>query len=348
MSQISGPNLYGLSLAELESLCTTAGYSEPQAREVWRWLYKGLATDFGQMTSVPKSLRRHLAVHTSFLVPRVLARLDDPHGEGRKDLLEMDDGARVEVVLLHYRQRRSACISTQVGCACNCLFCATGHMGFVRNLSSAEIVAQVLHVQRELSSSGTALSNFVIMGMGEPLLNYENTLAALGILTDPRGFAFAPRRITLSTVGIIPGIRRLMSERLPINLAVSVHAATDELRSTLVPINKQYPLADLMATVEEYTKATGRRVMFEWVMIRGVNDSPEQARRLVELTKGIPCHVNLIRLNRTDDYQATAPPDSVIDAFAQILDEGSVPHTVRQRRGVDISAGCGQLRARYA
>ena len=333
-------------LTELETLVTSSGYSVSHAREVWRAVFRELATDFDSMRSVPEALRRYLTQRVSFQVPRVMASTEELQGNGRKDLLEMDDGAQVEVVLLRYRQRYSVCASTQVGCACSCRFCATGQMGFVRNLSGAEIVAQVLHMQRALSLNGAALSNFVLMGMGEPLLNYDNTLAAVSILTDPRGCAFAARRVTLSTVGIIPGIRRLASEALPINLAISLHAATDELRSQLLPVNRQYPLADLAAAAREFTQATGRHVLFEWVMISGINDSREQASRLVELVNDIPCHVNLIRLNPTEGCQDKSSEDEVIDAFAKVIDVSGIPHTVRQRRGTAISAGCGQLRAR--
>jgi len=347
MPPTPAPDLLGISLTELEALVVSSGHAVPDARNVWRLVFRDLVTDFSMMPSLPKGLRQYLTQNVSFEIPRTIATTEDPHGGGRKDLLELDDGAQIEVVLLRYRQRYSVCISTQVGCACSCRFCATGQTGFIRNLSAAEIVAQVLHMQRQLASSGIVLSNFVLMGMGEPLLNYGNTLAALSILTDPRGCAFAPRRITLSTVGIIPGIRRLAGESLPINLAISLHAATDELRSHLVPVNRQYPLADLVAAAREFTKRTGRRVMFEWVMIDGVNDSREQASKLVELVDDMPCHINLIRLNPTERYHDNSPSDEVIEAFTRVLDESAIPHTVRQRRGTAIAAGCGQLRAQH-
>jgi 23S rRNA (adenine2503-C2)-methyltransferase len=285
-----------------------------------------------------------------------LASQEAPDGEARKDLLQLADGEQIEVVLLRYRQRRSVCISTQVGCACGCLFCATGQMGFVRQLSSDEIVAQVLYLQRELAAKGERLSNVVLMGMGEPLLNYDATVAALRRLTDQRTFGLAPRRITLSTVGIIPGIQRLLSENerengrmekdLPIKLAISLHAATDSLRSRLVPISERYPLDDLFAVVREYVDRTQRRVMFEWVMIDGVNDSPEQAEALCARLTGIPAHVNLIRLNPTLDYRGRPSTPAAIESFREVLDRARIPHTIRQRRGAAIGAGCGQLRSR--
>jgi len=352
-------SVYDLDLPALESLL--AGWGEDHARaprvsarQVWEWLYRRGVTDFGQMTTLPRALRERLAAETAFYVPPVLARQEAPDGETRKDLLQLEDGEQVEVVLLRYRERRSVCISTQVGCACGCSFCATGQMGFVRQLSSAEIVAQVLHLQRELAARQKQLSNVVLMGMGEPLLNYEQTLAAIRRLTDPRALGFAPRRITLSTVGIVPGIERLAhenenengSENLSIKLAISLHAATDELRDQLVPINRRYPLDDVFAAVRQYTARTQRRVMFEWVMIHGVNDTREQARALAARLGGSPSHVNLIRLNPTPHYAGRPSTPEAIDAFTAVLDRACIPHTMRQRRGAAIEAGCGQLRCR--
>ena len=278
------------------------------------------------------------------VLPRVLARQEDPGGETRKDLLELADGAQIEVVLLRYRERRTACISTQVGCACGCLFCATGQMGFRRQLTCEEILAQVLHLQQELGLRDERLTNVVLMGMGEPLLNYDNTLSGIRRLVDPRGLGFVQRRITVSTVGIVPGIKRLMDEGLGVNLAISLHAATDALRRQLAPVSERYPLDELFAAAKLYTVRTQRRVMFEWVLIDGVNDSLAQAEALVERLAGMPAHVNLIRLNRTAGYEGQSSPEGTIDEFAAALDRAGIPHTMRQRRGEAISAGCGQLR----
>ena len=297
-------------------------------------------------TTLPQTLRERPAAETILYVPPVLARQEAPDGETRKDLLQLQDGEQVEVVLLRYRERRSACISTQVGCGCGCQFCATGQMGFVRQLSSDEIVAQVLHLQRELAARQRRLSNIVLMGMGEPLLNYEPTLAAIRWLVDPRALGFVQRRITLSTVGIVPGIRRLSDENLRINLAISLHAATDALRCRLVLIGQRYPLDDLFAAVKEYTARTQRRVMFEWVMIDGVNDTHEQVEALVARLAGLPAHVNLIRLNPTPDYSGQPSTLATIETFTAVLDRAHIPHTMRQRRGGAIDAGCGQLRRR--
>ena len=277
-------------------------------------------------------------------LPRVLARQEDPGGETRKDLLELADGAQIEVVLLRYRERRTACISTQGGCACGCLFCATGQDGFRRQLGGEEILAQVLHLQQELRARCERLTNIVLMGMGEPLLNYDNTLDGIRRMLDPRGVGFVQRRITLSTVGIVPGIRRLMDEGLGINLAISLHAATDGLRRQLVPVSERYDLDELFAAARLYTSRTQRRVMLEWVLINGVNDSLEQAEALVERVAGMPAHVNLIRLNPTAGYEGRPSPEETLNRFAAVLDRAGIPHTVRQRRGAAISAGCGQLR----
>jgi 23S rRNA (adenine2503-C2)-methyltransferase len=278
--------------------------------------------------------------------PQILSKLESTDGETRKDLLQLEDGEKVEVVLLRYGQRCSACISSQIGCACGCVFCATGQMGFVRQLDRDEIVAQALHVQRELTDQGMQLSNVVLMGMGEPLLNYQQTMTAIRCLVDQREMGLAPSRVTLSTVGIPAKIERMAEESVPIKLAISLHAATDDLRDRLVPINHRYPLDALFAAVERYVARTQRRVLFEWVMIDGINDTREQAEELASRLSAIPCHVNLIRLNPTDRYAGRPASPQAIGAFAKVLDRAAIPHTMRQRRGEAIQAGCGQLHCR--
>jgi 23S rRNA (adenine2503-C2)-methyltransferase len=311
---------------------------------VWRWLYRHHVTSIAQMATLPIALRERLAAETSLYVPPVLAQEEALDGETRKDLLALADGQQIEVVLLRYGARHTACISTQVGCACGCSFCATGQVGFVRDLTAGEIVSQALHLQRELAAEGKTLSNIVVMGMGEPLLNYDRTLAAVRQLIHPRGMGFVERRITLSTVGIVPGIDRLADEGLLVNLAVSLHAATDELRDRLVPVNRRYPLTVLFNALRRYTDRTGQRVMIEWLMIAGVNDMPEQAQALIAKLDGLPTHVNLIQLNPTAGYEDRPSSMAAIDDFAALLDQAGIPRTVRQRRGREIAAGCGQLR----
>jgi len=345
-------SLYDFDFADLEARLSEWGESRAWAREVWRAVYRQGIGDFEQATALPPSLRARLAEKFSLALPARIARQESSDG-ARKDLLQLADGAQIEVVLMTYRhrlavsevERRSACISTQVGCACGCTFCATGQMGFVRQLTSGEIVAQVMGVQRDLLARGESLSNFVLMGMGEPLLNYENTLAAIRRLCDPRGWGFVERRITLSTAGIVPGIDRLADEGLHVNLAVSLHVATDVERSALMPINRRYPLDDLFVALRRYTAKTRRRVLLEWVLIGGVTDTPEQVAALAARVGDIPAHINLIQITPTPDFAAQPSSPEAIEAFTAILDRAGIPHTMRQRRGAQIAAGCGQLRS---
>ena len=340
-------DLYNLSFAALEAHIIAWSESPAHARTLWKWLYRAYPADFDNLPpTLSQSLRARLPAETSLVIPAVVDSQSAPDGSTRKDLLQLADGERIEVVLMRYRHRHSACISTQVGCACGCRFCATGQMGFTRQLSAGEIVAQVVHAQRVLAATGKTLSNFVLMGMGEPLLNYDNTLDAIRRLCDPRGIGFVQRRITLSTVGIVPGIERLAGEDLLINLAVSLHAATDVVRDTLLPINRRYPLDDLCAALKRYTTTTQRHVMLEWVMIDGINDTPEQAEALIARFARIPAHVNVILLNPTPDYPERPSSPQAVDAFITLLDRAGIPHTMRQRRGGTITAACGQLRQR--
>jgi 23S rRNA (adenine2503-C2)-methyltransferase len=339
-------DLYELDYEALNSQVVEWGGSRTEARALWVALYRQAVVSFGQLEGLSSHLMDRLAAETAWPVPELLASQESPDGETRKDLLRFVGGSQVEVVLLRYRERCSACISTQVGCGCGCVFCATGQMGFVRQLTAGEIVAQVLHVQRELLAEGRQLCNFVLMGMGEPLLNYRPTLAAVRRLVDQRGWAFPHRRITLSTVGIPAGIERLSQEQLGIKLAISLHAATDALRNELVPVNRRYSLDALFEAVRTYVGATGRRVMFEWLMIDGVNDTPGQASALVERLGDLPAHVNLIRLNPTPGYSGRPSNLEAAEAFTAVLDRAGIPHTMRQRRGGPIVAGCGQLYSR--
>ena len=265
-------------------------------------------------------------------------------GETRKDLLRLEDGETVEAVLMRYRERRTACISTQVGCTIGCVFCATGQMGFHRNLTSGEIVAQALHFARMLRSEEKPLTNVVLMGMGEPLLNYEATLAAIRRLTDLQGFGLGQRHVTLSTAGLVPGIERLAGEGLQITLAISLHAATDSLRNQLVPINRRYDLDALFEACHRYVQRTGRRISVEWALIEGVNDTRQQAQALVARLAGLMAHVNLIPLNPTSGYAGRPSSQAALAAFIATLEQHAIPYTLRVRRGIEIQAGCGQLR----
>lgn len=342
------PLLYDLDFTALQSLL--AGWGEPpyRARQLWEWLYVHLADDPDQMTSLPQSLRRRLAAETSIGAPQMVNTLVSADGQTRKDLLRLTDGETVEVVLMRYERRRTACISTQAGCSVGCAFCATGQTGFRRNLTSGEITAQALHFARQLRAENDRLTNVVLMGMGEPLLNYKASLSAIRRLIDPRGPNLGQRRITLSTVGIAPKIKRLAGEGLQITLAVSLHAATDALRDRLIPINRRYGLDALFEACHAYARRTGRRISFEWALIAGVNDTPEQAEALAARLVGISAHVNLIPLNPTQGYSGRPSSRAAIDAFTAVLERRHVPYTVRVRRGVEIQAACGQLRRRSA
>ena len=342
---MSKPHIYDLDYDAFSPIIGTLQGSQ-YAAEVWRYLYRQYVSDFHDMVSLPDELRSQLEDRFSLTQPISVNQVISADGKTRKDLLVFKDGQCVEVVLLRYRDRYSACVSTQVGCACDCAFCATGQMGFLRQLSAGEIVAQVIYVQRALELEQQKLSNVVLMGMGEPLLNYDATLSAVRRFTDSRSLGIGPKRITLSTVGIPPAIRKLADEEIPIKLALSLHAATDALRNAIMPINRRYPLEDLWDALRYYTANTGRRVFLEWVMIKDVNDTPQAAQSLVTWVRDIPVHVNLIHLNISESFAGDPSTDDAFEAFATVLDRYQIPHTVRQRRGASIQAGCGQLRSR--
>jgi len=336
-------SLLDISLEHLTQRLETWGEPQFRAQQIWQAIYHDLATSPDEITTLPKLLREKLKAEFTLgsLSPAAEARSSD--GQTRKRLFRLPDGKSIEAVLMGYEKRRTTCISTQAGCAMGCVFCATGQMGFRRHLRAGEIVEQVLWFARELKAKGDRLTNIVVMGMGEPFHNYEATMAAVDRLNDPAGFNFGARRITLSTVGLAPMIERFAAERRQVNLAVSLHAATDELRSELLPINKKYPLDVLFEAVRKYYALTKRRVTFEWALIQGKNDTAAQARALADLAVGLPCHVNVIPLNPTRDYAGQATTRERAAAFKAALESCGLPCTIRVRRGIDINAGCGQL-----
>jgi 23S rRNA (adenine2503-C2)-methyltransferase len=336
--------LYDLEFAAIEALLADWGQPSYRAQQVWEWLYQHHATAFAEMTNLPLTLRERLAEAYEIGIPEVIATQLSPDGLTRKDLLRFRDGETVEVVLMAYERRNTVCISTQVGCAVGCTFCATGQAGFCRDLSAGETVAQVLHAARVLDAKGDRLTNVVLMGMGEPLLNYDASLAAIRRLIDPRGLNLGQRHITLSTVGVVPGILRLAEEDLQITLAISLHAATDPLRDEIVPMNRRYPLDELFAACYQYFSRTGRRISFEWALIDGVNDSVRQVKALAARLIGFEAHVNLIPLNPSPGYDGRPASPEAIEAFTDVLEHRGIPHTIRLRRGIEIQAGCGQLR----
>ena len=338
--------IYDFSFDELSALISVWGLPGYRARQLWEWLYVRKVTDFDAMTSLPAELRARLA--DEFVLSRLeqTAELLSNDGQTVKRLLRLPDGQMIESVLMEYDdQRRTACISTQAGCAMGCVFCATGQMGFGRHLTAGEIVEQALIFARQLEAEGERLSNIVLMGMGEPFHNYDNTLEAIRRLNDEHGLNIGQRHITVSTVGLVPAIRQFAEEGLQVKPAISLHAATDEERGKLLPINRRWPLRDLMDAVRDYIEQTGRRVTFEWALIAGENDTPEQAERLGKLLTGLKAHVNLIPLNPTQQYEGRPSDPARVAEFQRILTHHRVPSTVRVRRGIDIQAGCGQLKA---
>lgn len=345
--------LLGMSLAELEAELT--GEPRFRARQLFKWLYQELETDYARMSNLPTALRERLAAEYDAAVVHPLHTLSTDNGLTEKALLGLAPPTgrvairnqpfnTVEAVLMVYPNRRTVCVSSQAGCAMACQFCATGQLGFVRDLTAGEIVGQVLHFARRVAPG--RLTNLVFMGQGEPFANFENVWRAVELLHAPEAFGLGARHITLSTVGVVPAIRELARRALQVNLAVSLHAANDEKRSRLVPLNRRYGLAELMDAVREYLSLTNRRVSLEWAVIDGVNDSNDDARELADLVGGMLCHVNLIPLNATPGAQLQPPPPERIDAMVRTLEARGIPTTVRDTRGRSIEAACGQLRKR--
>lgn len=356
------PSLYDLTHEQLARQLAEWGEPAFRARQIWHWLYQRLAGSIDEMTDLPRPLRDRLKRTYALGRMTVVTEQHSSDGWTRKWLFRLADGSEIETVLMEYDGlRRTACVSSQAGCAMDCSFCATGQMGFLRNLRSGEIVEQAIWVARALrtrANSHERLSNLVLMGMGEPFANYNNVMEAVHRLMMPEGeggFGLGARKITVSTVGLVPGIRRFAEEAAQVNLAVSLHAATDELRNRLVPINRRYPLRELVAATRDYLRKTNRRVSYEWALIDGVNDTVEQAEALVELVRetnpkaGVNLvHVNMIPLNPTGGYAGHASRRARIQQFRDVLTRAGIPNTLRVRRGIDISAGCGQLKAEAA
>jgi len=344
-------SFYDLTFPALERELEIGGVASVHAKEVWRALYREPAPDLRQHPAFQPPLKRWVAAsldsETFFLSrPPLSGETESSDGLTRKFLLRLEDGQTIETVQMGFPGRFTACVSTQAGCAMGCVFCATGQMGFVRHLTPAEIVTQILHVQESLRRKGEAgLRNLVLMGMGEPLHNYESVMTALEIISDTRGLGIAPSRITISTVGVVPGILRLAEEAQPYNLAVSLHDATQEGRAALVPASNRWPLEELLAACRLYGEKTGRRIFFEWTLIAGANDSVEKANQVSEALAGIAAHVNLIPLNPTQGFDGAATTLPSAKEFQKVLRAAGIPSTVRQRRGIDVAAGCGQLRA---
>jgi 23S rRNA (adenine2503-C2)-methyltransferase len=341
--------IYDLDFPELEERLRAWGEPGYRAGQVWQGLYQRLWNDPAKFTNLPLALRQKLADEFNFSHLKSSIVLDSSDGETRKTLFHLPDGHAIEAVLMRYSQRRTLCISTQAGCAMGCVFCATGQMGFRRHLTSGEIVEQVLFYARQLHEEGDHVTNVVVMGMGEPFHNYDATMQAIDRLNDPTGFNFGARRFTVSTVGLVPVIRRFAEEQRQVNLAISLHASDDELRGSMLPVNRRYPIDQLLDACEEYVQKTSRRITFEWALIRDVNDTPEQAQALARLLQrfrrngSVMCHVNVIPLNPTQKFHGEATTRQRALAFQAELERYGIPCTIRLRRGIDIQAGCGQL-----
>jgi 23S rRNA (adenine2503-C2)-methyltransferase len=335
--------IFDLSIEEIKIYLQEIGEPNYRAFQLWDGLYRNLYQSWDDFTIFSKKLRGRISEDFSLKRLRPLNRSFSKDKKTQKILFELADKNRIETVLMRYGKRNTVCISCQSGCAMGCVFCATGKMGLHRNLSNGEIIEQVIYFARELKQKGEQLTKLVIMGMGEPFLNYTATMSAISCLNDPAGFNFGCRRITISSIGITSQLEIFMNENHQVNLAISLHAPNDRLRNRLVPINKKYPIKKLISACKRYTETTHRRISFEYVLIEGLNDSKKLASELSDLIKDILCHVNLIPLNPTPLFKGRAPKYHVIRDFKDVLENQGIATTIRESRGTDIQAGCGQL-----
>jgi 23S rRNA (adenine2503-C2)-methyltransferase len=329
---------------ELDELVSDLGQPAYRTRQILDWLYVKGVRDVGEMTNLSKSLRKELMARTALTSLRQVALRESATGEAVKFLFELPQGQRIESVLIFDGDRRTVCLSSQVGCPLDCKFCATGRMGLIANLGAGQIVDQLLQVSLFARERGERVTNVVMMGMGEPLLNYEQVVRALKLMRLEEGLGLGGRKITVSTAGYLPGIRKLAQEDLNVGLAISLNATTDEMRERLMPINRKYKIADLLQAAREYFDLRGRRVTFEYVLMAGLTDTQEDARRLAGLTRGIPCKINLIPYNEHQaDGPFRRPARKHLEQFYRTLEECGAAFTVRESRGRDIDAACGQL-----
>jgi 23S rRNA (adenine2503-C2)-methyltransferase len=339
----SEASIFDLSLEQLTLQLERWGEPAYRARQIWHGVYQRLVPDPDSMTDIPIGLRDQIKGRISFKNLTEAAIQYSEDGSTEKTLFTLADGLQVEAVLMRYANRNTVCISSQVGCAMGCTFCATGQMGYGRNLSSGEIVEQVIRFAGQLAEQEKQITNVVVMGMGEPFHNYDAVLDALVRLNHPEGFNLGARRFTISTVGLVPGIERFTREGWRFNLAVSLHAATNTLRDQLLPVNRRYPLEALIPACRQYVRRSGRRITFEWALIRGVNDGLDQADALAGLISDFNCHVNLIPLNPTPEFDGDATTKKDAAIFLEKLTRRGISATMRLRRGINIRAGCGQL-----
>ncbi|MFH1673898.1 MAG: 23S rRNA (adenine(2503)-C(2))-methyltransferase RlmN [Pseudomonadota bacterium] len=338
-------DIKSFSEAALTDWLNHKGIEPYRAGQILRWVYLRYATSFDHMTDLPKPLRRLLSGH--FTIGRLeTARIEQSNDGSRKYLFKLEDGNFIESVLIPEKTHWTLCISSQIGCAQRCRFCLTGRGGFVRNLTSAEIINQVWEIQKELKSD-MKLTNIVLMGMGEPLANYDNVIAALRVFTSNNGLQFSNRKVTLSTAGLVPGIEQLGRD-ITVNLALSLNAADNEKRNFLMPINRKYPLETLVNACKNFPLPPRKRITFEYILMSGVNDSPEDARRLAKLLRPLRAKINLIPFNTFEEGDFKRPAEAAILAFQKILIDNHYTTMIRYSKGTDISAACGQLRRKEA
>ncbi len=336
-----------LRAKDLKDVLADWGEAEYRAKQIIDWLYRKPVTDFPSMSNLSPALRERLDGEFVFQSLEPVTEVKSDDRQTTKVLFRLQDEKTIESVLMLYNKRRTVCVSSQVGCAFGCPLCATGASGFERNLTPAEIIDQVLFFSRSLKTKDQAVTNVVFMGMGEPLVNFEAVWQAVECLTDPDLLGIGARHITISTSGIAPGIKKLSKKKLQVGLAVSLHAPNDKLRDELVPPNKMYPLEILISACHDYVRASGRRISFEYALIKDVNDSPQIAVEMGDLLRGLNCFVNIIPVNPSAHTDFRPPPQAKGQYFSQMLARHHVPNTVRMRRGIDIDAGCGQLRSRF-
>ena len=337
------PLINDFNKAELTERIIELGEPAYRGKQIWQMIYKQLAASPEDFSNISKGLRQRLSETFCFQPLSVVKNLKSSDELTNKILFRLQDDRMIESVLMRYNERNTICISTQVGCPMNCAFCATGQMGFIRNLSAGEIVAQILYFARMLKEEGLKLTNIVVMGMGEPFHNYDAVMKAIDIINDPDGMNFGERRVTISTVGLIPRIEQFTAAKRQINLAVSLHAPSNAVRDKIIPANKKYPIDPLLEACKNYTEKTGRRITFEYALIHGLNDNYENAVQLSKRLKGMLCHVNLIPLNSTKKFDGSGSNHDRVQSFKSVLDRNGIPCSVRLKRGIDIGAGCGQL-----
>ena len=336
-------HLKSMTLPEITQVLKELGQPGFRAKQVFSWLHKGVRT-YDEMTNLPQALRKVLAQEYPILAPEVVRKQESKKDGTIKYLWKLSDGNCVETVLMRYHYGNTVCISTEVGCRMGCAFCASTLGGLVRKLEPFEMLDQVLFTQVD---SGLPVSHIVLMGIGEPLDNFDNVMRFLELVNDPEGMNISMRHISLSTCGLVPKIRELAKKKLQLTLSVSLHAPSDSVRDTIMPVNKAYPTEELLRACRDYYAETGRRISFEYAMIDGVNDREEDARLLLKRLKGLPAHMNLIPLNHVEESPLKPSTKKAVAGFQQILEEGGIPATVRRTLGSDIDASCGQLRRKY-